>query len=71
MVYIFQCIYSDRNKEKIESLRENLKSQIIEGVVLLPAEVRLSEIVKTNTGLDVVVEVPKTDHDTSQHLQLI
>ena len=59
MVYIFQCVYSDRNKEKIEGLRENLKNQIIEGVVLLPAEVRLSEIVKTDMGLDVVVEVPK------------
>lgn len=59
MVYIFQCVYSDRNKEKIESLRKNLMSQIIEGVVLLPAEVRLSEIVKTDMGLDVIVEVPK------------
>lgn len=71
MVYILECSYSDYNKEKLESLRKCIMAQIIEGVVLLPSEVRLKEVVKTDTGLDVVMTVPKTDHDTSQHLQLI
>lgn len=71
MVYIFECAYSDHNKEKLESLRKGITGQIIEGVVLLPLEVRLKEVVKTDTGLDVVMTVPKTDHDASQHLQLI
>lgn len=71
MVYILECSYSDCNKEKLESLRKCIMGQIIEGVVLLPSEVRLKEVVKTDIGLDVVLNVPKTDHDTSQHLQLI
>lgn len=71
MVYILECSYSDCNKEKLESLRKSIMGQIIEGVVLLPSEVRLKEVVKTDTGLDVVLNVPKTKHDTSQHLQLI
>lgn len=71
MVYIFECAYSDRNKEKLESLRKAIMTQIIEGVVLLPSEVRLKEVIKTEVGLDVALTVPKTDHDTSQHLQLI
>lgn len=71
MVYIFECVYSDRNKDELESLRKGIMAQIIEGVVLLPSEVRLKEVVKTEVGLDVVLTVPKTDHDTSQLLQLI
>ena len=55
MVYIFECAYSDRNTEKLESLRKNIEKQIIEGVVLLPSEVRLKEVVKTDAGLDVVL----------------
>lgn len=71
MVYVLECSYSDCNKEKLESLRKGIMAQIIEGVVLLPSEVRLKEIVKTDTGLDVVLNVPKTNHDAPQHLQLI
>lgn len=59
MVYILECSYSDCNKEKLESLRKGIMRQIIEGVVLLPSEVKLKEIVKTDTGLDVVLNVPK------------
>ena len=57
MVYIFEkvCVYSDRNKEKLESLRKSIETQIIQGVVLLPSEVRLKEVVKTDAGLDVVL----------------
>lgn len=59
MVYVFECVYSDRNKEKLETLRKDIMKQIFEGVVLLPSEVRLKEVVKTDAGLDVVLTGPK------------
>ena len=57
MVYIFDCVYSDRNKEKLESLRKSIETQIVEGVVLLPSEVRLKEVVNTPMGMDILVDV--------------
>lgn len=59
MVYVFEYSYSDCNKEKLESLRKSIMAQIIEGVVLLPSEVKLKEVIKTDAGLDVVLTVPK------------
>jgi hypothetical protein len=44
-------------EEKLEQVRQQLIDQIRDGVVLLPANMQLKEVVKTPMGMDLVVEV--------------
>ena len=57
MVYIFESMLHMSNEEKLEQVRQQLIDQIRDGVVLLPANMRLKEVVDTPMGMDILVEV--------------
>lgn len=57
MVYIFESMLHMNDKEKLEQVRQQLIDQIRDGVVLLPANMRLKEVVNTPMGMDILVEV--------------
>lgn len=57
MVYIFESMIHMSQEEKLEQVRQQLIDQIRDGVVLLPANMRLKEVVNTPMGMDVLVEV--------------
>lgn len=57
MVYIFESTMHMSQEEKLEQLRQQLIDQIRDGVVLLPVNTRLKEVVNTPMGMDVLVEV--------------
>lgn len=57
MVYIFESMISMSDKEKIEQVRQQLIDQIRDGVVLLPVNMRLKEVVNTPMGMDILVDV--------------
>lgn len=57
MVYIFESTMHMSQEEKLEQLRQQLIDQIRDGVVLLPVNMRLKEVVDTPMGMDLVVEV--------------
>lgn len=60
MVYIFESTISMNQTEKLEQVRQQLIDQIRDGVVLLPVNMRLKEVVDTPMGMDVVeVETKK------------
>lgn len=61
MVYIFESTISMNQDEKLEQLRQRLIDQIRDGVVLLPVNMQLKEVVKTPMGMDLVVEVETKD----------
>ena len=57
MVYIFESMLHMSDKEKLEQVRQQLINQIRDGVVLLPVNMRLKEVVNTPMGMDLLVEV--------------
>lgn len=57
MVYIFESTMHTSQEAKLEQVRQQLIDQIRDGVVLLPVNVRLKEVIKTPMGMDVLVEV--------------
>lgn len=57
MVYIFESMLRVSDKEKLEQVRQQLIDQIRDGVVLLPANMWLKEVVNTPMGMDILVEV--------------
>lgn len=57
MVYIFESTISMSQGEKLEQVRQQLIDQIRDGVVLLPVNMRLKEVVDTPMGMDVLVNV--------------
>ena len=57
MVYIFESMLHMNDEEKLEQVRQQLIDQIRDGVVLLPVNMRLKEVVDTPMGMDLVVEV--------------
>ena len=57
MVYIFESMLHTSDKEKLEQVRQQLIDQIRDGVVLLPVNMRLKEVVDTPMGMDLVVNV--------------
>ena len=61
MVYIFESTISMSQEEKLEQVRQQLIDQIRDGVVLLPVNMRLKEVVKTPIGMDLMVEVETKD----------
>lgn len=61
MVYIFESTISMSQEEKLEQLRQRLIDQIRDGVVLLPINMRLKEVIKTPMDTDLVVEVETKD----------
>ena len=61
MVYIFESTISINQKEKLEQVRQQLIDQIRDGVVLLPVNIQLKEVVKTPMGMDVLVNVETED----------
>lgn len=56
MVYIFESTISMNQEEKLKQVRQQLIDQIRDGVVLLPANMQLKEVIKTPMGIDVLVE---------------
>lgn len=61
MVYIFESTISMSQEEKLEQVRQRLIDQIRDGVVLLPVNMRLKEVIKTPMGIDVLVETEMKD----------
>ena len=57
MVYIFESMLHMNDEKKLEQVRQQLINQIRDGVVLLPINVRLKEVVDTPMGMDLVVNV--------------
>ena len=57
MVYIFESMIHMSDKEKLEHVRQQLIDQIRDGVVLLPGNMRLKEVVDTPMGMDILVDV--------------
>lgn len=57
MVYIFESMIHMSQQEKLEQVRQQLIDQIRDGVVLLPANMRLKEVVDTPMGMDILVNV--------------
>lgn len=57
MVYIFESMIHSNDKEKLEQVRQQLIDQIRDGVVLLPVNMRLKEVVDTPMGMDILVNV--------------
>ena len=57
MVYVFESTISMSQEEKLEQLRQRLIDQIRDGVVLLPVNMKLKEVVNTPMGMDILVEV--------------
>ena len=57
MVYIFESLLHMNDKEKLEQVRQQLIDQIRNGVVLLPVNMRLKEVVDTPMGMDILVNV--------------
>lgn len=57
MVYIFESMLHMSQEEKLEQVRQQIIDQIRDGVVLLPANMRLKEVVDTPMGMDLMVEV--------------
>lgn len=57
MVYIFESMLHMSQEEKLEHVRQQLIDQIRDGVVLLPANMRLKEVVNTPMGMDILVNV--------------
>lgn len=57
MVYIFESMLHMNDKEKLEQVRQQLIDQIRDGVVLLPVNMRLKEVVNTPMGMDILVDV--------------
>lgn len=62
MVYIFESMIHMSQEEKLEQVRQQLIDQIRDGVVLLPVNMRLKEVVKTPTDTDLVVNVETKDY---------
>lgn len=61
MVYIFESTINMSQQEKLEQVRQQLIDQIRDGVVLLPVNMRLKEVIKTPMGMDVLVDVKTKD----------
>lgn len=57
MVYIFESMIHMSQEDKLEQVRQQLIDQIRDGVVLLPSNMRLKEVVDTPMGMDILVEV--------------
>lgn len=57
MVYIFESKLSMNDEKKLEHVRQQLIDQIRDGVVLLPVNMRLKEVVNTPMGMALLVEV--------------
>lgn len=57
MVYIFESTIHMSQEEKLEQVRQQLIDQIRDGVVLLPVNISLKEVVKTPIGMDILVDV--------------
>lgn len=57
MVYIFESSLHMSQQEKLERVRQQLIDQIRDGVVLLPVNMHLKEVVNTSMGMDLLVEV--------------
>ena len=57
MVYIFESMLHMSQEEKLEQIRQQLIDQIRDGVVLLPVNIRLKEVVNTPMGMDILVEM--------------
>lgn len=57
MVYIFESMLHMNDEKKLEQVRQQLINQIRDGVVLLPVNMRLKEVVNTPMGMDILVEV--------------
>ena len=57
MVYIFESMLHMSQEEKLEQVRQQLIDQIRDGVVLLPANMRLKEVVNTPMGMDLLGDV--------------
>lgn len=57
MSYIFESMLHMNDKEKLEQVRQQLIDQIRDGVVLLPANMRLKEVVDTPMDMDILVNV--------------
>ena len=57
MVYIFESMIHSNDKEKLEQVRQQLIDQIRDGVVLLPVNMRLKEVVNAPMGMDILVNV--------------
>lgn len=57
MVYVFESMIHMSQEEKLEQVRQQLIDQIRDGVVLLPANMQLKEVVDTPMGMDILVEV--------------
>lgn len=57
MVYIFESTMHMNQAEKLEQIRQQLIDQIHDGVVLLPINMQLKEVVNTPIGMDILVEV--------------
>ena len=57
MVYIFEnsCLL-DSKPDRIEEMRQKLKDQIAEGCVLLPIDMRLVKVVKTDSEAMAIVQ---------------
>lgn len=54
MVYIIQCV-GNRNAEELEIIRQRFKQQIREGVLLLPIDCQLKEVVKDASTNDFIL----------------
>ena len=61
MVYIFESSIHMSQEEKLEQVRQQLIDQIRDGVVMLPVNIRLKEVIKTPMGIDVLVEAEMKD----------
>lgn len=57
MVYIFESSTHMSQEEKLKQVRQQLIDQIRDGVVLLPVNMRLKEVVDTPMGMDILVNV--------------
>lgn len=57
MVYIFESMIHMNDKERLEQVMQQLIDRIRDGVVLLPVNMRLKEVVDTPMGMDILVNV--------------
>ena len=57
MVYIFESMIHMSDKEKLKQVRQQLIDQIRDGVVLLPVNMRLKEVVDTPMVMDILVNM--------------
>lgn len=56
MVYIFESVFESDHEDKLEELRDKLMKQISDDVVLLHADIRLKEVVKTDKSKAATTE---------------